>query len=134
MDIYSAWKILCTYRVMYSVHVRRMYRANLGVCSPDRGETRAGRGEEDDFYVNICETLRRHDDAAHILDTRPPSPPNTFPPQSPPLDRDEVERKISNQIDLAGLLDDLERDVFKKSMFRRLTAPPVNLGHVRFPN
>lgn len=66
MDIYSAWKILCTYRVMYSVHVRRMYRANLGVCSPDRGETRAGRGEEDDFYVNICETLRRHDDAAHI--------------------------------------------------------------------
>jgi len=29
----TARKILCTYRVMYSLHVRRMYRANLDVCS-----------------------------------------------------------------------------------------------------
>ena len=29
----TARKILCTYRVMYSLHVHRMYRANLGVCS-----------------------------------------------------------------------------------------------------
>lgn len=80
-----ARKILCTYQVMYSLHVRRMYRANLGVCRStaavggvkgkedkerSRDDTRIHRraraeGKGADFYANICETLR-HGKATYI--------------------------------------------------------------------
>lgn len=113
----TARKILCTYRVMYSLHVRRMYRANLGVCSRIGAETRPERRRRTEepistsIFAKHYATTTRHTYLGKLVSR------NTFPPrviESPPASASINAKKSWRSINL-----------------RDATAPSSNSNYIR---